>query len=427
MHRRSLFAQLPAFAAGAAMLAPDAIQRVQAAATRRADRSALELATDEDFWIQVRHAYTVDRNLLNLNNGSVCPSPAIVQEAEKRFLAVMHMQPSHYVDAMFLGHIETIRQGLASHLGCSPEELALTRNTTESLQNVIFGLTLKAGDEVLTTTQDYPSMLSAFRQRELRDGIVLKQFAYPTPPDSPSVLTDLFRKHITPKTKVILLSHMTFTTGQVFPVKEICALARERGIFTIVDGAHGFAHLPFRVEDLGCDAYGSSLHKWLTAPIGTGLLYVRKERIAELWPLMGSANPRSENIRKFEGIGTHPIAPRNAITEAVTFHESIGIDRKAARLVHLRRRWQQRLAQIPGAIIRNGDGYDQAGGIGAITVPGIDSNLLTERLLKEYRIHVRPRFVTDEFHCIRVTPNLYTTLSEMDRFCEAIERIVTKT
>lgn len=405
------------------MLHPDALQRLRAAAAGATHLSPEEAATNEDFWFEVRHAFTVDRNLLNLNNGSVCPSPTVVQEAEKRFLTVMHMQPSHYVDSMFLGHTESVREALARQLGSSPDELALTRNTTESLQNVIFGLNLKAGDEVLTTTQDYPSMLGAFHQREQRDGIVLRQFPYPTPPENPGVLTNLFRKHITPRTRVILVSHLTFTTGQVFPVKEICALAREHNIFSIVDGAHSFAHLPFRVDEMGCDAFGTSLHKWLTAPIGTGLLYVRKEKIAELWPLMGSANPRSENIRKFEGIGTHPIAPRNAITEAVVFHESIGIERKAARLAYLRRRWQTRLAAIPGAAILNRDGYAQAGALGAITLPGIDSGDLTETLLSKYRIHVRPRFVKDEFHCIRVTPQIYTTIEEIDRFCDVMEKI----
>jgi selenocysteine lyase/cysteine desulfurase len=181
--------------------------------------------------------------------------------------------------------------------------------------------------------------------------------------------------------------------------------------------------LPFRVDELDCDAFGSSLHKWLTAPIGTGLLYVRKERIAELWPLMAVDDPKSADIRKFEGIGTHPVALRNAITEAVVFHESIGVERKAARLAYLRRRWQERLAQIPGAKILNGDGYGQACAVGSLTLPNIDSVELMERLMRRYRIHVRPRVVADEFHCIRVSPNVYTTIEEIDRFSAAVERI----
>src|SRR5690606_35939272 len=181
--------------------------------------------------------------------------------------------------------------------------------------------------------------------------------------------------------KVILVSHMTFTTGQVFPVQEICKMARARGIFSIVDGAHTFAQLPFRVDEVECDAFGSSLHKWLTAPIGTGLLYVRKDRIAELWPLMATGDPKSDNVRKFEGIGTHPIALRNAITEAVVFHESIGIERKAARLAYLRRRWQDRLAEIPGAKVLNGDGYGQSCALVAATLPGIHSTDLMQILI----------------------------------------------
>mgnify|MGYP001814290322 CR=1 FL=1 len=267
-------------------------------------------------------------------------------------------------------------------------------------------------------------MLTTWRQRELRDGIVLKTVPYPTPPETLGELTKRIERAITPRTKVILICHVTFTTGQIFPVKEICRMARARRIETIVDGAHGFAQFPFTRDDLDCDYYGTSLHKWLLAPVGTGFLYVRKEKIPHLWPLMSAPEAMRDNIRKFEQIGTHPIAIRGAVTEAVTFPESIGIDRKAARLRYLRRRWSERVRELPGVTILNAEDPEQSCGLGAMSIEGVDAGELTEFLEKRYRIHVRPRFVPGEFSCIRVTPNVFTTLEEVDTFASAIEHVV---
>lgn len=408
---------------GALALPAGAAQSISAATKSVASKTPDEAAADEDFWFQVRHAFTVDRNILNFNNGSLCPAPKIVQEAMERHWSVTNMHPSHYVDQLLIPQVETVRQELAREFGCDAEELAITRNTSEGLHNVIFGIGLKAGDEVLTTTQDYPSMLASLRQRARRDGIVLKQFAYPTPPRDPGQLTQLFFDNVSARTRALLISHLTFTTGQIFPVGEICREARRRGILTIVDGAHGFAHLPLKRDDLDCDYYATSLHKWLLAPVGTGFLYVRRNLIESTWPLMGAPESLAKNIRKFESVGTQPVAMRNAIGEAMAFHRSIGTARKEARLRYLRRRWEERLAKLPGVTLRSSADPRLSAGIGAVGLKNVRGPKITEILENRYRIHTRPRVIENEFDCVRVTPNLYTTIDEIDRFAAAMEEI----
>jgi selenocysteine lyase/cysteine desulfurase len=409
-----------------AALRTDALSRVEAASRAVTGVPAADVATDEDFWFHVRHAFTVDRNSINLNNGSVSPSPRVVQEAMQQYLEITNMSPSLYVDELLAPQIEEVRRRLAAAFGCDTEEMAITRNTSESMQIVQFGLDLRPGDEILTTSQDYDRMLTAWRQREQRDGVVLKTFSFPVPPPSMDDLVERFEKNITSRTKVILLSHVTYTTGQIFPVKRICQMARARGIETMVDGAHGFAHFPFTRDDLDCDYYGTSLHKWLTAPVGTGFLYVRREKIAGLWPLMAAPASQKGNIRKFEQIGTSPVANRNAITEALTFHDSIGAERKAARLRYLRERWVGQVEDLPNVRILNPKGPEHACALGALELRGVEGPRLTDWLLANHRIHVRPRVLVGQYSAIRVTPNVYTTLAEVDVFARAIREAATK-
>ena len=389
-------------------------------------QTPLESASNEDFWFNARMAFTVDRNLLNFNNGSVCPAPKVVQEAMHRYWTLTNLSPSHYVDELLLPETEVIREDLAREFGCSPEELAITRNTSEGLHTVLLGLDLKPGDEVLTTTQDYPSMISSLEQRATREKITLKKFPYPTPPKSPQHLVDLFFQHVTPKTRAILVSHLTFTTGQIFPIAAICKEARRRGIYSIVDGAHGFAHLDFKVSEIDCDFYATSLHKWLTAPVGTGFLYMRREHIPKVWPLVGVPASMSNNIRKFESIGTQPVAMRNSIADALAFHRGLGAKRKEERLRYLRRRWESALRNVPRVILRNADDPNQSCGIGALSIDGLPSDKLTQQLMDKYKIHVRTRVIANEFDCIRVTPNVYASIEDIDRFTRAITAISSK-
>ena len=312
--------------ASIAGLSSESMARALAAAeeVERRGISAQESAVDESFWFEVQQAFTVDRSLANLNNGGVCPSPAIVQEAMKRHLDYSNLAPAYTMWRILEPQKEGVRRGLARAFGASKEEIAITRNASESLQICQFGQDLGPGDEVLTTDQDYPRMITTWKQKERREGIVLRQFSIPVPAEDPDEIVSLFEENLTPRTRLILMCHMINLTGQILPVREVVQMARRRGIPVIVDGAHAFAHIDFQHSDLNCDYYASSLHKWLFAPHGTGLLYVRKQRIRDLWPMMAAGETLDKNIRKFEEIGTHPAANFVAIAEALTFHEGIG-------------------------------------------------------------------------------------------------------
>ena len=422
--RRHFLQSAAAVAAfGYAVLRDDAIERVRAAAQDAGGETPERLAGNEDFWFQVQEAYDVDRSIINLNNGGVAPAPRTVLAAMQRHIAFTNHIPPRHLWSVLDPQVETVRVKIARHFGCDPEEIAITRNASESLEICLYGIDLKAGDEVLSTSHDYPRMINTLKQRELREGIVLKTFDIPTPPKSTAELVSLFRQNITAKTKVILVCHITNLTGQIFPVKEIVHLAREHGIEVVVDGAHAFAHFPYKHADLDCDYYGTSLHKWLSAPIGTGFLYVRKSKIAGLWPLMAPPKPRADDIRKFEEIGTHPTAPRLAIAEAITMYEAIGPERKAARLRFLRDRWARRLLDQTGVQLFTSLDSNQSCGIGTVGIEGVDPARLTEHLFKKHRIIVTP-IQHETFAGIRVTANTYTSLSEVDLFCEAMESVV---
>ncbi len=401
----------------------DGIERILSAVAGVDGRSPEEVASDEDFWFQVQQAFTLDRTIVNLNNGGVCPSPRVVLDAQIRMLQFSNQAPVYHMWRILEPGIESVRTQLARTFGCDREEMAITRNASEALENVQLGLDLEPGDEVLTTDQDYGRMLTTWDQRRRRDGIVVKSVSFQTPPPSMQHLVDIFAEGITPRTKIIHFCHITNLSGQIFPVREISRLARSHGILTIVDGAHAFAHFPFTRDDLECDFYGTSLHKWLLAPIGTGFLYCKKENIEKVWPLMAAPESRNDDIRKFEEIGTHPAADHNAIAEALTFHHGIGIDRKVARLRYLRDRWMRRLEGQPGVILHTSFDPEMSGGLANVGLEGVTPGQLTNHLWNKHKI-----IVTGIGHpdCtgIRVTPNVYTTLDEVDRFAEVMEEVI---
>jgi selenocysteine lyase/cysteine desulfurase len=419
MNRRQLFGIA---AAATAVFQDNAIERVRAASTEAAGRKPEEVAADEDFWAEVRAAFSIDRNLINFNNGYVSPSPRPVQDAMRRMLEFTDMGPYHTMVSVLERQVEAVRTRLAEYAGCDPEEIAITRNASESLENAQYGIDLKPGDEVIITNQDYPRMITTYQQRERREGIVLKQISFPVPPPSMDDLYQRFERAITPKTKLLHFCHITNRTGQIFPVQRICRMARQRGILTIVDGAHAFSHFPYKLSDLECDYYGTSLHKWTYAPIGTGFLYVRRDRIVSTWSLMASAKSQDNDIRKFEEIGTHPAANHNAISEALVFNESLGVDRKAARLRYLRDRWALRLAKHPKCRILHSPDPAQSCGLGFLAfTPGIDGAKMREVLLNKYAI-LTTFIGGEEYSGLRITPNVYNTLGEVDRFTAAVEK-----
>lgn len=380
---------------------------------------AAEVARDEDFWFHIQQAFNIDRSVINLNNGGVHPAPTIVMDAVKRYMDFSNGAPVYNSWRILRPRKELIRKKLADTFGCSPEEIALVRNVTEALQIALLGLELKEGDEVLTTTHDYPSMKNALYQREKREGIKVKTFTFPSPPKNLKVLADLFEKNVSVRTKLILVCHITNITGQIFPIKEICRMARKRGIEVVIDGAHAFGHFVFKQKDLGCDIYGANMHKWMMAPIGTGFLYVKKEKIKKIWPLFPAPDPMSNDIRKFEHIGTHPEYLKLAVGDALTFHHGIGGKRKEERLRYLRNYWAKTLEKLPGIRILTSYDPEQSCGIGSFFIEGMDMEKLGQILFQKHKIIVTGIGVQDEFSGIRVTPSIYTTLRELDLFIEA--------
>jgi len=381
------------------------------------------IARDHAFWGQVARAFTVDRSLVNLNNGGVSPSPAWVQDAMQRHLEYSNQAPPYTMWRVLEPQREGVRERLARQWAVEPEEIALTRNASESLQICQFGFDLRPGDEVLTTSQDYPRMINTFRQRERREGIVLRTFDIPVPAEDTARIVRLFEENITDRTRLILCCHMINLTGQILPVREIVALGRRHGIPVIVDGAHALAHFDFSLADLECDYYGSSLHKWLFAPHGTGLLYVRRDKITDLWPLMAPPPELDDDIRKFEEIGTHPAANFLAIAEALTFHQTLGPKRKEARMIHLRDAWARRLLEHDRVRLHTSLKPGFACGIATVQIDGIDSAELNSWLWNDHRI-LTTVIKHHQFEGIRVSPSVYTTHEELDRFCDAIEHAI---
>ena len=403
--------QFPAFKASATEIARD---------LARHPGSPADTAADEAFWGAVARAFTVDRTLVNLNNGGVSPSPTFVQDAMKRHLDYSNEAPTYTMWKILEPQREGVRARMAREWGVDAEEVAFTRNASEGLQICQFGYDLAPGDEVLTTTQDYGRMLTTFRQRERREGIVMRQIRIPVPAEDPAEVVRLFEEAITPKTRLILMCHMINLTGQILPVRDIVRMARRHDIPVIIDGAHAMAHFPFKLSDLECDNYSTSLHKWLFAPHGTGLLHVRRENIPGIWPLMAAPDRMDGDIRKYEEIGTHPAANYLAIGEALTFHQGIGSERKAERLIYLRDYWANRLLENDRVSLNTSQKPGFACGIANVHVEGLDTGALSNWLWNAHRI-INVPIGHEECTGLRISPSVYSTLEEIDRFSEAME------
>ncbi len=386
------------------------------------NRTVEDAVTDETFWYQVQQAYTVSANIINLNNGGVSPQPKVVQEAVERYNQLSNETPSYYMWRILDQGREPVREKLAGLAGCSPEEIAINRNSTEALETVIFGLELQAGDEVVLTRQDYPNMINAWKQRERRDGIVLKWLSFDFPIEDKPQIVKTFTEAFTPKTKIVHITHMINWNGQVLPAREIADEAHQRGIEVIVDAAHTFAHLDYKIPDLNCDYFGTSLHKWLCAPFGSGMLYVKKDKIEPLYPLFAAPDSGSANIRKFENLGTRSFAIEQGIGQAVNFHHMIGSERKAKRLCYLKNYWAEKVTQLPGVSVGTSLKTGYSGAIGLLQVDHMKPNEVAKQLFNKYKIHT-VAINWENIHGVRITPNVYTTTRDLDRLVDAIRQV----
>ncbi len=421
-NRRQFLQRLSAYAVAAPFLetlqGKAFLQAVDSARLRTVD----DLLTDERYWYQIKQAYTVSPNVMNLNNGGVCPQPRVVQEAVERYNRLSNEAPSYYMWQILDQGREPLRAQLAELAGCSPDELAINRNASEALETVIFGLRLQPGDEVVLTKQDYPNMIQAWKQREKRDGIVLKWISFDFPIEDAATITRKFVEAFTSRTKVVQITHVINWTGQILPARDIAREARKRGIEVLVDAAHSFAHLNYKIPDLECDYWGTSLHKWLCAPFGSGLLYVRKDKIRNLYPLFGAPDPESEDIRKFESLGTRSFAIEQAIGQAVHFHRMIGSELKFRRLHYLKNYWAERVRKLPGVQVKTSPKPEFGGAIGLVSIENKKPLEVQSYLFQHFKIHT-VAIEWENISGVRITPNVYTTTDDLDVLVRALEQL----
>ncbi len=387
--------------------------------------SADAIAADEDYWSVIQQAYTVNANFVNLNNGGVSPSPRVVQEAVERYNQLTNQGPSYYMWRILDQGREPLRYKLAEMAGCNIEEIAINRNATEALNTVIFGLDLKAGDEVIGTKQDYPNMIQAWKQREMREGIVYKQLNFQFPIENDTEIVKAFENAITPKTKIIHITHIINWIGQILPARKIADMAKSHGIEVIVDGAHSFGLLDYQIPDLNCDYFGTSLHKFLSAPIGSGMLWIRKEKIGKIWPLLCNGDPKGTDIRKFETLGTRSFPIEQGIGEAVNFQMAIGGKRKEDRIRYLKNYWAKKAAEVPKVKIHTSFKPEYACAICGVSIDGMTPGELDSALFNTYKIHT-VGIVWENISCVRITPHVYTRIQDLDKLVKAITELATK-
>ncbi|MFT7679102.1 MAG: isopenicillin-N epimerase [Planctomycetota bacterium] len=381
------------------------------------------IADDEDYWTVIQRAFPIERSLIDLNNGNCSPCPNVVLDAWVQGMREAEGSPSYTMRRVLEPRRHVAHAGLADIFGVSEDEIALVPNASFGLEALQLGFDLKPGAELLTTDQDYPHMRAAFRQREAREGMVCRTIEAPKPLNDPAELVRRFEAAITERTGLILCCHMVNLNGQILPVADIVALGARHGIPVIVDGAHGFAHDPAMQKDLGCEFYSTSLHKWLQAPIGTGMLYIKKERIEEVWPLMTADERLTKQMSKFEQRGTRDVAAELAVAEAVDFHRAVGADRKAARMVWMRERWSKRFQGDERFIMRTDLTPGRAFGIATFTIEGIEDGALQRHMWRKHRIHTTV-VGEEEGRGVRVSPGIQTTRASLDIFGDAIEKVL---
>ncbi|TNE61948.1 MAG: aminotransferase class V-fold PLP-dependent enzyme [Bacteroidetes bacterium] len=376
--------------------------------------------SEDDFWRQVRMAYACSPTLINLNNGGVCPSPRATMDALDYYNRMCNEAPSYYMWRILDQDREPLRHNLAALAGADPEEIAINRNATEALNTVIFGLNLEPGDEVVVCKFDYPNMLNAWKQREKRDGIKLVYTDLDLPSEDAEALTQAYVSKFTSKTRVVHLTHVINWTGQILPVRRIADAAHARGIEVVVDGAHSFAALNYKIPDLGADYFGTSLHKWLCAPFGNGLLWIRKEKIPNIWALLSNDKPDGDNIRKFESLGTRNFPVEMAIGYSLDLHNLIGPARKQKRLHYLKNYWMEQVKDLPGIRFYTSMHPDWGCAIGNFGIEGKNGGDISNNLFKDWKIHTTS-IKWENVDGVRVTPNVYTTEAELDKLVRGIK------
>jgi len=385
-----------------------------------------ELAGDEDFWATIRKGYRLKPDFINLENGYYNFLPEQVLERFIEHVREINYQGSYYMRTVQFENKKTVATKLAAIGGCSPDELIITRNTTESLDMIIGGLDWRPGDEAVMAEQDYPAMLEMFKQVSKRYGVINRVVSVPNLPETDEEIVNLYASSITDKTKLLMVCHMINITGHILPVRKICDMAHGKGVQVMVDGAHSFAHFKFTIPELHCDYYGSSLHKWLSAPLGAGILYVKKEIIGNVWPLIAEGERKPDDISRLNHIGTHPVHTDLAIVDAIDFYNIIGVERKEARLRFLQNYWTSKVRDLPNIILNTPSDPARSCGIANVGIRGMKPAEMGDILFSKYKIYSAPIDGAGVHGC-RITPNVYTTTAELDVLVKALTDMVHNT
>jgi selenocysteine lyase/cysteine desulfurase len=384
--------------------------------------SSSKLAANEDFWSEIRKGYRLKPDFINLENGYYNFIPEQILEKFINHIREVNYQGSYYMRTVQFENKKALAAKLAVLTGCPSDELIITRNTTESLDMVIAGLDWKPGDEAVMAEQDYPAMLDMFTQVAKRHGVVNKIVSVPTDPGSDEEIVNLYAGAITEKTKLLMVCHMINLTGQILPVRKICDMAHSKGVPVMVDGAHAVAHIKFTIPELNCDYYGSSLHKWLSVPLGAGILWVKKENISKIWPLLAEGERKADDISRLNHIGTHPVHTDLTIADSIDFYNMIGAEQKEARLKYLQHYWSDKVRPLPHIIMNTPSDPARSCGIANVGVKGIKPGDLGDILFKKYKIYTAP-IDGASVHGCRITPNIYTSAAELDVLVKALTEL----
>lgn len=381
-----------------------------------------KIENDEELWKEVRSHYTLKDEYINLESGyyNIIPNPIL--ENFIKHVKHVNVEGSYYMRYDLKKNKDRITSELAKLVGSSTDQLAITRNATESLDLVISGFPWKEGDEAIYAKQDYGTMKEMFEQISSRYGVVNKVISIPNHPKNDEEIVSLYESQITEKTKLIMVCHMINITGQILPIKKICEMAHKYGVEVMVDGAHCVGHFDFSIDDFNCDYYGSSLHKWLATPLGVGLLYVNKKNTEKLWPLLANGIQNKSDIKRLNHIGTHPVHTDLAISNSIDYINWIGIKKKEERMRFLQRYWSDKLRNINNIIINTPEDINRSCGIANVGLKNITPSEMSKILMDKYKIFTVAIDYANVKGC-RISPNVFTTTQELDILVEAVKEM----
>lgn len=384
--------------------------------------SETDTTTNEDFWEKVRKDYLLKPDYINLESGyyNIVPQPTL--KALQKHIKMVNYEGSYYMRTVQWDNKDRMAGKLADLLGCPAKNVIITRNTTESLDMIIKGYPWKAGDEAVFAIQDYGAMKDMFKQVADQHGVVLKTVSVPNHPESDEAIVSLYESAITPKTKLLMVCHMINITGHILPIRKICDMAHSHGVQVMVDGAHCVGHFEFNMEDLDCDYYGSSLHKWLAVPLGTGLLYVKDDHIDTVWPIFAESKQEPGDISRLNHTGTHPVYHDLTIENAIDYYNMLGGKRKEDRLRYLQRYWSDTVRGDKGIVLNTPKDPQRSCGIANVGIEGMKPAEMAKRLLEDYKIFTVAIDNANVQGC-RITPNVFTTTSELDVFVNALKEM----